>query len=157
MRYTYFLLFVCLIVSCGEQAAPGTESSDTTARDSASAGILVPETTCYENITGRDTVRMRVEIFPNVVNGSITYNYFEKDKNEGIFEGRLNGDTLIANYTFSSEGMQSHRQVAFLLRDSVALEGFGPVEEQAGKMVFTNLQKLKFEGRPMRKVACNEN
>nr|GFC68635.1 hypothetical protein [Tanacetum cinerariifolium] len=38
----------------------------------------------------------------------------------------MHGDTLVADYTFQSEGTTSIRQVVFLRRDIGFIEGFGP-------------------------------
>jgi hypothetical protein len=37
--------------------------------------------------------------------GNLCYRFFEKDKNDGTVIGKLQGDTLIADYTFMSEGV----------------------------------------------------
>ena len=57
----------------------------------------------------------------------------------------MKADTLIADYTFMSEGTQSVREVAFLLTDSTAKEGYGDMTEKNNKMVFIKLAKIKFD------------
>ena len=80
---------------------------------------------------------------------------FEKDKNNGIFEGELHGDTLIAEYTFTSEGKESIRQVAFLKKGNQLFEGFGDMEDKNGKMMFKNISTLKFgESMVFNKTDC---
>lgn len=98
---------------------------------------------------------MKLEKFPNVASGELLYNFFEKDKSNGTFDGILKGDTLIADYTFSSEGQLSVRQVAFLLKDSIAAEGYGEMEQSGDKQTFTNEDSLDFSrGLRMRAVPC---
>jgi heat shock protein HslJ/uncharacterized membrane protein len=147
------ILFAAL-VACNDNTRrdASQNNSDT---DSPVAKAMIPRQTCYENVTGRDTMKLKVEVFPNVVTGTIVYALHEKDRNDGEFDGKMTGDTLIADYTFMSEGVRSTRQVAFLIKDNVVIEGYGPSEEKEGKMVFTDLSKLTFSGRPLRKAPCH--
>ena len=160
MKYTslsFILLSAIAGLSCTNQA---TESAQTDpVADTMKAvenKIQVPEAICYTNITAKDTVRLKVEIFPNVVTGSLTYQFLEKDKNQGEFKGQLLGDTLIAEYKFLSEGVLSTREIVFLLKDSIAIEGYGSLEEQNQKMVFKDGKNLNFDkGLILKKVPCN--
>jgi hypothetical protein len=146
---------IAFTVSCNESSISTNETSnDTTKSDTMKA--MIPESACYENTTGKDSFFMKMEVFPNVVTGKLDYDFSEKDKNTGEFDGVLKGDTLLADYTFKSEGVSSVRQVAFLLRDSSVIEGYGPMKEKDGKMVFTDLSKLNFSGTPLIKVPCGE-
>ena len=56
----------------------------------------------------------------------------------------MTGDTIIADYKFYSEGMESMRQVAFLKKDSLMIQGFGPMTERGGKMVFVSTKEINF-------------
>ncbi|MCF3111469.1 hypothetical protein LL912_21970 [Niabella sp. CC-SYL272] len=119
--------------------------------------IMIPAGGCYAGQSGRDSFFLKAEVFPNVVTGKLTYRFHEKDKNEGTIEGVLKGDTLIADYTFVSEGKTSMRQVAFLLKDSIAIEGHGAMEEKDGKLLFSNRDSIHFnEGIQLHKVPCGE-
>lgn len=127
------------------------DSTDTT----AVATIMVPNTTCFRYIHDKDTVYLKIEKFPNVVTGKLVYNFFEKDGNTGDIDGKLQGDTLIADYTFKSEGQTSVRQVAFIVKDNMATEGNGDMEEKEGKMVFKNIATLDFsKGLQLNKIDC---
>ena len=77
---------------------------------------------------------MKVEVFENVVTGTLSYKFYQKDSNKGEFEGTLKGDTLLADYTFMSEGTQSVRQVVFLIKGETAIEGYGDIEEKDSKL-----------------------
>ena len=47
------------------------------------------------------------------------------------------------------------RQVAFLIKDSIATEGYGDMEEQDKKMVFKNLNTIDFnKGVKLKQVDC---
>ncbi|GAB3417714.1 hypothetical protein [Niabella aquatica] len=139
------LLLHSLILACNtspKTPAPGTAGADTA--KPVENKITLPEQACYTGISGRDSIYLVVERFPNVVTGRLTYNFSEKDDNNGTIDGKISGDTLFADYTFISEGRSSVREVAFLLKDSTATEGYGPVEEKEGKMIFTDRHKLNF-------------
>ena len=89
------------------------------------------------------------------VTGSLSYKFYEKDSNKGEIDGKLNGDTLIADYKFMSEGILSTRQVIFLIKDSTATEGYAAMEEKNGKMVFKNINTVDFtKGIVLRKTTC---
>ncbi|KAF2508439.1 hypothetical protein EYY60_15015 [Flavobacterium zhairuonense] len=89
------------------------------------------------------------------VNGKLTYNITGKDKNEGTLIGNMKGDTLIADYTFMSEGVSSVREVAFLQKDGTLIEGFGDVVQVNDKFTFKDKSKLKFDAKnTLSKVDC---
>jgi hypothetical protein len=69
-----------------------------------------------------DTVSMNLTHLGDSVTGTLVYNFKEKDKNTGTINGRMNGNILIAEYTFLSEGIQSCRQVAFKLEGTILLK-----------------------------------
>ena len=100
---------------------------------------------CFAKMSANDTVVLRFITNDTLVQGSLTYRYNEKDKNEGTITGVLRGDTLIADYNFISEGINSVRQVIFLKRNNRFIEGFGNVVDDHGKMVFENTAALKFD------------
>jgi hypothetical protein len=112
---------------------------------------------CYMGIIKNDTITMRLSIKgTQIAEGKLIYKFFEKDKNEGTFNGKISGDTLFADYTFSSEGKQSVREVAFLKKGNIYIEGYGDVEEKAGKMVFKDRKKLFFDSKTvLAKSVCN--
>jgi len=119
--------------------------------------IMIPTSTCYSSVTGKDTFKLKVEVFPNVVTGKLSYNFYEKDSKKGEFDGQLHGDTLLADYKFMSEGKLSARQVIFLIKDNIATEGYGNMEEKEGKMVFKNIKDVTFgKGLILKKVECGE-
>lgn len=138
------LLFALPVVlfSCNDQPAPTPETTvDTTSK----MEIMVPAQTCYLGTIAKDSVFLKTEKFPNVVIGTLEYKNFEKDSSKGELEGKMNGDTLIAHYKFSSEGTTSVSQVAFLIKGDIVVEGFGEMEEKDGAMVFKNLSDIKFD------------
>lgn len=101
-------------------------------------------TECYAYVKGRDTVMMQLNVAAEEYTGTLSYNFYEKDRNKGTFSGEMKGDTLIAEYIFDSEGMRSIREVVFLKRDGKLVEGFGDVVQKETKTVFKDRSKLKF-------------
>lgn len=87
--------------------------------------------------------------------GHLTYDFYEKDKNEGTIAGELNKDTLIADYTFRSEGTTSIREVAFLITDAGLTEGYGELVAAGDKMVFKNRHALSFSNTILKKMTCD--
>ena len=116
----------------------------------------VPETSaCYAFVTAADSVSLRLVNDNGDITGELTYNYQQKDDNRGTIMGEMHGDTLLADYTFMSEGTESVRQVAFLKKVDGFVEGYGDAEERDGKMIFTNTAALDFsQGTVFEKVPC---
>ena len=56
----------------------------------------------------------------------------------------MQGDLLVANYTFNSEGMSSTREVAFKLLDGSAVEGYGEVDVENNNVRFKDINNLQF-------------
>lgn len=154
-KFMFAALTLWICAACnqpGNTVEPGKEEpTDSTGGEMKA---MIPESACYAGTLRNDSFFMKMEVFPNVVTGKLEYNFSEKDSNHGDIDGTLHGDTLIADYTFSSEGTSSVRQVAFLVRNDSVVEGYGPMEEKNGKMVFTDLDKLSFSGTPLIKTDC---
>jgi len=110
--------------------------------------------TCYSYIKDKDTVTLSLVTAGTAVAGDLNYNFYEKDKNAGTISGIIKGDTIIADYSFQSEGSTSYRQVAFVRKGDQLLEGYGPTQESDGRRVFTNLAGLKFGDITLSKTTC---
>ena len=112
---------------------------------------------CFSKME-KDTFFLQIFLDDSVVSGKLNYHIFEKDANSGIIKGKLFGDTLMAGYNFKSEGSESVRQVVFLIKDSTAIEGFGEMKDENGRMIFENVHDLNFEnGIILKKTDCNNN
>lgn len=137
------ILSVCILLSCNNSGESSNGKTDT------NASIVTPETPvlivqCYENLKGMDTVVLQIKDSAGAITGKLDYHISGKDANTGSFTGTLYGDTLIADYSFRSEGVKSVRQIAFLKKDSFLIEGFGPVMEVHKMMVFKSRDSLSF-------------
>ena len=128
------------MASCQSNTKNNNQTDSTVAKTDS----VAPTTECFLYAKNRDTASLKLNINGNVISGDLSYNLFEKDKNTGKIEGVVKGDTLIANYTFKSEGMESVREVVWLKQADKLIEGFGEVEEANGKVKFKNINNLKF-------------
>lgn len=154
---TLLLAGTCLLAACNNNA------SDKPVIDSAATetgGKQVPErpeAVCYAGHSGKDSVFLMAYIDGNVISGNLKYDFFEKDKNNGKFDGTISGDTILVDYTFASEGTNSIRQVAFLKKGDQLIEGYGDMAEKNGKMSFRNTGALRFSnGFVLDKSECGE-
>jgi hypothetical protein len=122
------------------------------------ADTVAPNNTeCYSFIKDKDSITLKLVLTDSLVAGNLNYSFFEKDQNAGSIEGRLTGDTIIAEYTFMSEGLQSAREVAFLRKGNNLLEGFGAVQDINGKTVFKDRTTLVFDTvNVLQKVDCSK-
>lgn len=110
---------------------------------------------CYAYIENRDTVLLTIKTTGLQVSGNLKYNLFEKDRNAGSVVGKIMGDTLLMNYSFESEGMKSVRQVAFLKKGDLLIEGFADVQEKDSTVIFKHLADLKFNSTiVLKKTNC---
>lgn len=146
MKHTLICLSILstLFAACGNNKTTDEQSS---ANDTSVAVTPVQPTdnnTCYAYTNNKDSILLHLEIDGNKVTGDMVYSLFEKDKNTGTIEGEVKGDTIFANYTFMSEGVNSVREVAFLKKANTLSEGFGDVEQKDNKTVFKNKQLLSF-------------
>ncbi|WP_242927298.1 hypothetical protein [Pontibacter vulgaris] len=153
MKYKLLLSILTLVylASCNHQ----TEKPEATQKATITATDI---SGCYAYFSPQDTVLFHLNVQGKTFTGELVYNYFQKDKNTGTIKGKIHGDTLLADYTFMSEGIESVREVLFLKQGNTLVEGYGEVTEQAGKMVFPNKRNLDFsKSKPLIKTNCEED
>lgn len=154
MKYlSLFTIAIVLLTSCNndEEQKPTDNGND----KSAKPAQPIVTTTCYLGVNNRDTVLLSLTIADKAVSGNLQYNFFEKDKNKGTFAGEMHGDTLLADYTFAAEGMQSIRQVIYLKKGNSLVEGYGEMEEKGNKMIFKNTGTIDFsKGIELKPTDC---
>lgn len=149
-------LILTVLVSCKKETTT-TEPVQITPSPPKEAEIVEPAgDQCYTWSSNGSIVEMSFNVNSHQeVNGKLKYNIVGKDKNEGTLIGNMKGDTLIADYTFSSEGVSSVREVAFLQKDGAFIEGYGDVVEANDKVTFKDKSKLKFDAKnTLTKVDC---
>ena len=152
----YFAAIV--LTACNTNPRTSTENSDSlNAVTKATDTSHLNEKSCYQHYSAKDTVKLELVKNENIISGTLRFKRFGKDENKGTFAGVMRGDTLVADYTFMSEGVTSVRQIAFLKRNNTLVEGYGDVEEKNGKMVLKNIGRLNFKGSaPLVLGACGE-
>jgi len=156
MHKVYLILLSAIsLAACNTNKENDAGNASGSASDTTTKRVQIPNMKCYANMNGRDTIFLKLEKFPNVVTGILKYKLYEKDANHGELDGKLYGDTLIADYKFESEGKESIRQVAFLIKGNIIKEGYGDMEEKRGKMVFKNTGHINFNnGLQLNEIAC---
>lgn len=141
-----YIALVVLLISCKK------EVKNTPIIEQRKGGSMeIPKEVvkkCYSRMTKKDTILLSFSMKEDqTFVGELNYKLFEKDKNIGTLSGVQKGDTLIADYTFMSEGTTSVRQVAFLKKGNTYIEGFGyMIEDSKGRIVFRHLNQLQFDG-----------
>jgi len=140
-----FCIPLAASVSCGSPSA--SEKIDDKAVESET-------TACYRYATDKDTVTLQLSTVGNHVTGELVYDWAQKDRNSGTLNGEVRGDTLVTDYIFQSEGMESVREEVFLKKDGNIHIGYGEAEERGDKWVYSDHAQLKFDEIVLKPVAC---
>ncbi len=139
MKKILYCFSVMVLLSACNQKTEKIESNNTatTINQTDFSGM-------YNYEQNGSTVTLQLTVDGNKASGNLLYTLKEKDRNSGTFVGEIKDEILLADYTFSSEGILSVRQVSFKLTNASAIEGYGEVEEINGKMVFKDPANLEF-------------
>jgi len=138
MKYTCisFVALAFQLFSCSAPAEDTQHPADTT---------QTSDTACFIYAGREDEVFMQlVPAGEGRFRGMLQYDLNYKDRNDGTLEGSLDGDKLVAEYTFRSEGLTSVRQVVFRKEGDTWVEGYGETVEAAGKQTFKDINALKY-------------
>lgn len=110
---------------------------------------------CYGFLKERDTIYLALHIKNDtIIKGDLSYSLFEKDSQKGSLIGKLKGDSLFANYSFTSEGKESEREVFFLRTGNGFMEGTTKTIQKHNKMVFTNNEFDILTEYPLIRMDC---
>jgi len=151
MKHLFSVAVSLILFGCNN-----SESSADTSNSSENKPEI--EQYCFATDAGsKDSIHLEITIVNTGVTGKLFYRIDGKDTNSGTLSGDLRGDTIIADYTFNSEGTSSVRQVAFLKNGDQLIEGFGPFEEIEGKIRFRSLSDLHFTGIVLSKITCADS
>jgi len=113
------------------------------------------EVGCYSYNTNNNNVNLEITSLDNGVSGKLTYALAEKDSNSGTFNGELSDDKLIGEYTFMSEGVESKREVAFMIKDNQLIEGYGELNETG--TAFVDKSNINYTSTmPLSKTDCDK-
>ena len=133
-----FAILLSMLAACQDNGTKTTSSDAEVGKTKDSVKH------CYQYVSQKDSAFLSLDRKNNQVSGHLSYSLFEKDKNNGTVAGIVKGDTIIADYTFQSEGMTSTREVVWLKKNGQLLEATGDIEEVNGKTKFKNLSRLSF-------------
>lgn len=148
MKVIILILFVLFSVISCDTTHKEKPKEQTTQKPLLNSG-------CYAYHKNGDTINMKIDQVGDSVTGTLDIAYAEKDANSGTFKAALKGDTLLGTYTFKSEGMQSEREIAFLIRNNQLIEGYGEMKENG--MSFKDKDNLQYtSAMPLSKVACEQ-
>ena len=146
---TVILVFTTFI-GCQKKEANTSKSEENKAETSKPL-----EKNCYAYEGNGSKIILQITDIDNGINGYLKYNLAEKDQNKGTFKGIQKGDTLFATYTFKSEGVESKRDIAFLLKNNQLVEGYGELATEGMTTKFKNPSQLKFDSTmPLSKIDC---
>lgn len=152
--YSYLLVAITIVFTACQNQTTNQNNKNELALDTTL--VNVSDSQCYAYIKNKDTANLSFTTTNGIVVGDLTYKLYEKDSNKGMIEGEMKGDTLFLDYTFSSEGVESVRQVVMLKKANQLLEGSGEMEEKSGKLVFKNISSLNFgQGIVFNKTDCS--
>lgn len=145
MRKHFIMVALAMFtIACNSSSSP-KKAADSTITAETAVVAAAESRTCYVHYENRDSIYLDLHTKGEQVNGTLNISLYEKDRNTGTVSGIVKGDTILLDYTFQSEGMQSVRQVAYLQKDGKLIEGFADVQEQDGKTSFKSLSDLKFD------------
>ncbi|SFB68059.1 hypothetical protein SAMN04487891_101334 [Flagellimonas taeanensis] len=152
------LLFACfalsVVASCKTKETKEVDSAPE-APETVAPPQSMPtlEEGCYTYDANGNRIVLEITEINSAVLGNLDYALKEKDANKGTFAGVLKDSVLLGSYTFMSEGTESTRQVAFLVKGDQLIEGFGALDETGTE--FQDPTSLSFSSSmPLSKTDC---
>jgi len=118
------------------------------------ATVLPTGCYCYDD--GNNVINFEMITFGDQIMGALTYSLEGKDITIGTFEGYLSEQKLFGMYNFSSEGVKSTREIAFILKDDQLIEGYGELDESGNS--FRNKDNISYSSTmPLTKTDCGND
>lgn len=145
---SFFISCLLLFVACNDNKKK--ESSSVKQQPS------VKSTSCYQYNNNKDTFYLELNQSGESVTGTLNYLFYEKDRNTGTIRGTMQGDLLIADYTFYSEGTVSTRQVVFKKVGDYYIEGYGDMDTDNNMNRFKDIPSLQYDDAiRLREINCS--
>lgn len=149
----FSILLTLFFLSCNNETEKESTATDTIVVAPTSVGE--PAHFCYEFITNQDTVQLELVVGPDdMVSGDLLYQLAGKDRNKGTLKGIIHNDTILADYTFMSEGKQSVREITFLRKDSSLTEGYAAMVDADDKTQFKSGVIPDYKGIKLMLTKC---
>lgn len=147
------IMIASSLVSCKTKEVNKSENTEAAPESNTNNNNNNLEVGCYVFNDGKNIISLEVKENGEVVKGNLRYDWSEKDKNNGSFDGVVKDNILLANYNFESEGKTSVRKVAFKINGSKLMEGYGEMTDDGAN--FTNTDSLNFlSTMPLEKGTC---
>jgi len=158
MKKIIFLSVVAVILTnCKNKETEEVTISETPITETVEAKQIALANDCYVYDADGSKIELQITNTQNEISGNLCYTLKEKDSNKGTFKGNLNGAILVADYTFQSEGTESTRQVAFLVKDNQLIEGYGETITEGNISKFKDITALSFTSTmPLTKTTCEK-
>ena len=142
---------ILMVVLCS-----GIAGCNAPRRDDGAANSNIRNPDCYLFVQDRDTIKLALESVEGKIKGRLAFRFFEKDASHGVLDGEMHGDTLLATYAFTSEGLMSYREVAFLRRADSFVMGSGEILERGNRDVFKSPELIEYDSEVvLRHVNCD--
>jgi hypothetical protein len=136
MRYLFLWSVLTIMFGCQSQSSQSTnEAANKPPSVTATAVPTATDTTCYQQIVGRDTTTLRLVLNKDEASGYLDNKPFEKDRAQGAFEGKVIGNTIKADWARSGEGVTQHYLLDLTLKADAISFPEGERIEQQGKWV----------------------
>lgn len=113
-----------------------------------SKGDSVLNSQCYIAIDGSDTAYLNLNSRADgTISGKLLIDFLDKPNNDGTLVGEFRGDTLFADYTFTTgENKTVYKNpLAFLNDSSKMILGVGTIETYLGRSYFAKGKPIDFE------------
>ncbi|WP_207420093.1 hypothetical protein [Desertivirga brevis] len=142
------LLLAGIITGCGNNTnkTPTTVENGEDTKENQKTTEQEPLKGCYIGVLKRDTFQLAITaVNGNTVEGSLLYDFYEKDKAKGTIQGQFSNGLLLADYTFQSEGITSVRQVIFKKTATGFIEGYGNTKSEGGKDLLVDTAGVSYD------------
>ncbi len=161
-----FVLSLIFIAACNNpgdkmSSVPGGDSSisstntDSTGYTGKPAGADTSIAGCYSYAKNRDTISVELEMKGGNLAGPVVYNFYQKDRNDGTFQGEISGGTITGWYLFKSEGVMSVRQEIWKLAKGKLIPALGDRFERGDSSFFKDPSIVRFDSSmALTKIPC---
>ncbi len=150
IRLITFGLTGVLLISCKNNENQKTEKTEDVVEEQSEEMDNIPVKQCYLYASEKDTISLNISKLDSNITGSLVYSLYEKDINRGEISGTMHGDTLFAEYSYMSEGKTSAREVIFLQKGNLLIEGFSSKDDNITAYTFN-------EDFPLKRTNCGVN
>src|SRR5690606_23084407 len=107
-------IFFLLLAAARGTSSCGNTNNGKIALTSDATSLQEPLKGCYIAVIKRDTIQLAITSEKgDQVEGSLIYDFWEKDRSRGTFTGEYKDSVLSANYVFNAAGTTSERPVIF--------------------------------------------